>query len=110
MNRLTLPAIALLVAASPLAALAQEATPTPAPAAPSLDIEAMTCRYLLTAGGDERDLLLAFFHGYFAGKAGPDAVHDVDKMAERTDAVLEWCVDNPSATLVRAFTQAEAAD
>lgn len=110
MNRLSLPSLALLLATSPVAALAQAPAPAPEPMAPSLDIEGMTCRYLLTAGGTERDLLLSFFHGYFAGKAGPDAVHDVDKMADRTDAVVEWCVDHPAATLVRAFNEAGAGD
>lgn len=110
MNLLLRPTLALLLAASPLVALAQDAAPAAEPEAPVLDIDGITCRYLLTAGGDERDLLLSFFHGYFAGKAGPDAVHDVGKMADRTDAVVEWCVDNPGATLVRAFTEAGAAD
>lgn len=110
MNLLLRQTLALVLAASPLAALAQDAAPAAEPAAPTLDIDGITCRYLLTAGGEERDLLLSFFHGYFAGKAGPDAVHDVGKMADQTDAVVDWCVDNPSATVVRAFTEAGAAD
>lgn len=106
MKKTTRMAVAVLLAAFPLATFAEQDAPEPA--APTLDIEGMTCRYLLTAGGTERDLLMAFFHGYFAGKAGPDAEHDVEKMADRTDAVVAWCVDNPGATLVRAFADAEA--
>lgn len=77
---------------------------------PSLDIEGMTCRYLLTAGGDERDLLLSFFHGYMAGKAGDDAEHNVETMADTTDKVIEYCVDAPSQPLVKAFAEAQAGD
>lgn len=110
MNLLLRPTLAMLLTASSLVAVAQDAAPRAAPAAPVLDIQGITCRYLLTAGGDERDLLLSFFHGYFAGKAGPEAVHDVGTMADLTDAVIDWCVDHPRATLLRAYTEAGTAD
>lgn len=107
MKKMLLNAIALLLVAAPLAAFGEE---EPREYGPSLDIEGMTCRYLLVAGGDERDLLLSFFHGYMAGKAGPNAIHDVERMARHTDEVIGWCVGNPAETLVRAFTEVRASD
>lgn len=100
MLRPTLSALAL-IAALPLAA-----AETPADAAPSLDVEAMTCRALLQTGGNERDLLLAFLHGYAAAKAGTGAP-GLEAMATLTDQVIDRCIDAPNQRVLDAF-QADA--
>jgi hypothetical protein len=72
---------------------------------PRLDVEGMSCRYLLESGGSERDLLLAFLHGYVAGKSAGEA-QDVVEMAETTDRVIGWCIDNPGQTVIKSFAEA----
>lgn len=97
-------ALLLALVALPLAAQA------PADAAPSaevreLPISTMTCRQLLQASGDDRDLLLALFHGYVAGKAGKTSM-DTVKMSFATDAVVDHCIDKPGDPVLAAFAAA----
>ena len=70
-----------------------------------LSITTMTCQQLLQAGGDDRNLLLALFHGYVAGKADKSSL-DTVKMSFATDAVVDHCIDKPSDPLLAAFAAA----
>jgi HdeA/HdeB family len=114
MNKM-LATIAILVATG--AACAQAQTPPAAAEAPvearaseearSLPVTTLTCRSLLQASGDERDLLLAVFHGYVAGKRG-DPSMDTVKMSFQTDDIISYCIDKPDARVLDAFTAAQA--
>jgi hypothetical protein len=67
-----------------------------------LSIGNMTCRSLLQASGTQRDLLLALFHGYVAGKQGTPEL-DTVRMSFLTDAVVDHCIDNPDDRVLAAF-------
>lgn len=109
-----LASIAILAAAFAVDAQAQAEAQAQAQAQPTaeeaqaaedaraLPVTTLTCRSLLQASGDERDLLLAIFHGYVAGKRG-DATMDTVKMAFATDDVVAHCIDKPDATVLDAF-------
>ena len=99
----TITLIAILVAQPGLAQQigTEAAEPTDA-IARQLPISTLTCRELLQASGQNRDLLLALFHGYVAGKSGAQALDTVD-MSFVTDAVVDHCIDKPSDPLLAAF-------
>lgn len=82
----------------------------PAEAPPSdevrtLSMTSTTCQQLLQAGGEDRNLLLALFHGYVAGKADKSTL-DTVKMSFATDAVIDHCIEKPSDPLLAAFAAA----
>lgn len=97
-------ALPLVLIALPVAAQAP-AEDAPSDEARSLPITTMTCRQLLQASGADRDLLLALYHGYVAGKAGA-ANLDTVKMSFATDAVVDHCIDKPGDPLLAAFAAA----
>lgn len=70
-----------------------------------LPINTTSCRQLLQASGQSRDLLLALFHGYVAGKNGVAKLDTVD-MSFATDAVIDHCIDKPGDSLLAAFAAA----
>lgn len=100
--------VALAVTASPLAAGAQERAQATADneAARTLPVATLTCRDLLQASGQQRDLLLALMHGYVAGKKGLQSVDTVD-MSFATDRVVDHCIEAPSDRLLAAFAATE---
>ncbi len=71
-----------------------------------LPVATLTCRELLQANGQERDLLLAMMHGYMAGKRGLQSVDTVE-MSFVTDMVIDHCIQAPSDRLVHAFDATE---
>ena len=97
---------ALMFAVIALPALAQApADEAQAEEVRQLPITTLTCRQLLQANGADRDLLLALFHGYVAGKAGT-ATLDTVKMSFATDAVVDHCIEKPNDPLLAAFAAA----
>jgi hypothetical protein len=103
MPRSLLAALVLALLSSPIAA--QDASPAPSDEVRALPITTMTCRQLLQASGSDRDLLLALFHGYVAGKAGKASL-DTVQMSFATDAVVDHCIDKPGDPLLAAFAAA----
>lgn len=93
---------ALTITASPAAIAAQSAETPTDDQARTLPIAALTCRDLLQASGQKRDLLLALMHGYVAGKKGLQSVDTVD-MSFATDKVVDHCIEAPSDRLLAAF-------
>lgn len=94
-------ALALTFALAP-AAHGESTTELDADTAHALPVTTLDCRTLLQAGGEERDLLLALFHGYVAGKAGASEM-DTVKMSFTTDRVIDHCIDKPDDSVLAAF-------
>jgi HdeA/HdeB family len=76
------------------------------PAAQSLDIGKMTCKQLMRGNDADRDAGLAYFNGYFAGKKN-SMVIDAKAMTELTDRVKDFCLSNPTSTVLDAFAKVE---
>lgn len=85
------------------------AAEAPSEASRQMPITTMTCRQMLQASGADRDLLLALFHGYVAGKAGKASLDTVN-MSFATDTVVDHCIDKPNDPLLAAFAAADEAD
>lgn len=99
---MTAVAVLALSASLPLAAQSDAAPAGGNAEVRALPVGNLTCRALLQASGDERDLLLAIYHGYMAGKAGAESM-DTVKMSFVTDKVIDHCIDNPSDRILAAF-------
>lgn len=98
--------LALATTASPIASAQQRAEAPADDQARMLPIAALTCRDLLQASGQKRDLLLALVHGYVAGKKGQQSIDTVD-MSFVTDMVVDHCIETPSDRLLAAFAATE---
>lgn len=69
------------------------------------DLNEYSCRDILVASGEERDLAVMFLQGYFLGKSGKTSF-DRDKLAEATDKMIDLCLDETNANLVETMGRA----
>jgi hypothetical protein len=59
-------------------------------------IDRYSCRELLRESGTDRDVAVAFIHGYILGKSGATKL-DVQKLRKETNVFIERCLDSPQA-------------
>ena len=85
---------AVMVAA--LLAVLGWGTPAPAWAQDSKDrtVEQYTCKDVMRESGPNRDVAIAFLHGFLLGKSG-NSKFNVDVLRQQSDAFIERCLDNP---------------
>jgi hypothetical protein len=67
-----------------------------------VDLSTVTCKDIMSGDDRGRELAMAYMHGYLNGKAGGTTV-ELDKNAEITDKVRDFCLDNPSAKFAESF-------
>ena len=67
-----------------------------------LDINKMTCKELMSGNDAEREVGLAFFHGYLAGKKNIQII-DLPAASALSDKVRDYCLSNPNSTVMDAF-------
>ena len=91
-NTLALAALASLACTFPVAA--QED--------PIVQMQDIDCRAMLKMGGDEQNYTLLYFHGYMSGVKG-DTLFDGPAFRGATEKIMDFCIDNPSASLMEAF-------
>ena len=77
---------------------------TAAQAANTRTIEQYTCKDVMREHGDNRDVTIAFLHGFLLGKSGSSAF-DIDALHKQTSDFIEYCLDNPSAKAVDAMSK-----
>jgi HdeA/HdeB family protein len=70
---------------------------------PERTIEQFSCKDLMRDGGPNREVAIAFLHGYFLGKSGA-AKFNLDVLEKQTDAFIERCLDNPNEKAVEAMS------
>jgi hypothetical protein len=66
------------------------------------DLRSSACKDVMRLSGVDRDIALAFVHGYVLGKKGTTR-YDVDKLAAVTDQFLDYCLDHPSENALQSF-------
>ncbi|HSZ65609.1 MAG TPA: HdeA/HdeB family chaperone [Xanthobacteraceae bacterium] len=75
-----------------------------AQAANTRTIDQYTCKDVMREHGDNRDVTIAFLHGFLLGKSGSSAF-DIDALHKQTGDFIEYCLDNPSAKAVDAMSK-----
>ena len=58
-------------------------------------IEQFACKDVMRDSGANRDVAIAFLHGYLLGKSG-SSKFNVDNLRVQTDAFIDRCLDNPN--------------
>jgi HdeA/HdeB family len=97
---IALRAAAILVAASPVAspvaAWAEDAN--------SRAVEQYSCKDVIREHGSNRDVTIAYLHGYLLGKSGRSSF-DIEDLHKQTSVFIEYCLDNPGERAVDAMAK-----
>lgn len=65
-------------------------------------IEQYACKDVLREGGSNREVAIAFLHGFLLGKSG-GSKFNLETLTKQTDAFLERCLENPHDKAVDAM-------
>ena len=57
-------------------------------------IEQYACKDILRESGSNRDVAIAFLHGFLLGKSN-GSKFNLDTLKKQTDSFLDRCLDNP---------------
>lgn len=57
-------------------------------------VEQYACKDILRESGSNRDVAIAFLHGFLLGKSG-GSKFNLETLKKQTDAFLERCLENP---------------
>lgn len=68
----------------------------------TIDLMTVTCKDIMSGDDRGRELAMAYMHGYLNGKANGTTV-ELDKNAEITDKVRDYCLDNPTVKFAETF-------
>jgi hypothetical protein len=71
-------------------------------AADQRDFGTQSCKDVMRLSGTDREIALAFAHGYVLGKKGTTQ-YDVDTLARITDDFIDYCLDNPVQNALQSF-------
>jgi len=66
------------------------------------DLGKFQCKEVMILSGQDRDIAVAFAHGYVLGKKGTTK-YDVDALGRITDKFFDYCLDNPKANALQSF-------
>lgn len=80
-------------------------TVEPAPAQDNLNrtIDQYRCRDVMREAGSNRDVAIAFLHGYLLGRSGSQSFN-LDALHKQTEAFVEHCLSNPDGKAVDSMT------
>jgi hypothetical protein len=72
------------------------------PAGAERDFGALACKDVMRLSGSDRDIALAFAHGYVLGKKDTTQ-YNVDALAQITDQFIDFCLDHPADNALKSF-------
>ena len=72
---------------------------------PVFGVADISCRELLTMGGDEQDATLIFMNGYVSGQGNEEMI-DPSAFMAASDATIANCIDTPDEPLVTVLKAA----
>ena len=67
-------------------------------------IEQFSCKEVMRERGPDRDVAIAFLHGFLLAKSGVTKV-DLGLLHKQSDAFIERCLDNPAESALEAMTK-----
>jgi hypothetical protein len=70
----------------------------------SRTVEQFTCKEVMREQGSDRDVAIAFLHGFFLGKSA-SSKFDLDVLHKQSDAFIERCLDNPAERAIDAMAR-----
>ena len=69
-----------------------------------IDLDKLTCKELMAGNDTDRDAGISFYHGYLAGRKNSTVI-DLREIAEHTDRVRDYCLSNPTVTIMAAYAK-----
>jgi hypothetical protein len=66
------------------------------------DMKTVSCKELMLAGSDDRDLMMSLFHGFMNGRKNETQL-DPNQLSKVTDEIQNYCVNNPNTNLLEVF-------
>jgi hypothetical protein len=72
------------------------------PADQKRDFSVLSCKEVMRLSGTDRDITLAFAHGYMLGRKDTTR-YDVDALAQVTDQFIDYCLDHPAENALQSF-------
>jgi hypothetical protein len=70
-------------------------------------VDQFLCKDLMRDSGTDRDVAVAFLHGYLLGKDG-GAGFNLNRLRRESDAFIERCLDHPGEAAVQAMHEVKA--
>lgn len=67
-------------------------------------VEQYACKDVMRESGANREVAIAFLHGFLLGKSG-SSKFDLDALKKKTDAFVDYCLDNPGEKAIEAMTK-----
>jgi hypothetical protein len=66
-------------------------------------IQQYACKDVVRENGSNREVAIAFLHGYLLGKSG-NAQFNLNDLLKQTDAFLDRCIENPNDKAIDVMT------
>jgi HdeA/HdeB family protein len=63
-----------------------------------------TCKDIMREHGDNRDVAIAFLHGFLLGTSG-SSTFNLDSLHKRTTDFIEYCLDHPGEYAIKAMSK-----
>ena len=95
---------AALIAAAVVAGLGLWPATAWAQDAKDRTVDQYTCKDVMRESGANRDVAIAFLHGYLLGKSG-SSKFNVDVLRKQSDDFIERCLENPGEKAVDAASK-----
>ena len=67
-------------------------------------VEQYSCKDVMREHGDNRDVTIAFLHGFLLGRSGSSSFN-TDLLHKETSAFIEYCLDHPGEKAVNAMAR-----
>lgn len=68
------------------------------------DLTDARCRDIMILSGLDRDVTIAFLHGFLVGKSGETKINS-DKLTDSTEIFLNTCLDKPDAKALKVLEE-----
>ena len=66
------------------------------------DLKGNQCKDVMILSGEDREIAIAFAHGYMLGKKNTTR-YVPEELGEATDKFMDYCLDNPKDNALAAF-------
>ena len=86
-----------------LAAIAAQTSPAGAQAEKDRTVEQYLCKDVMRESGENRDVAIAFLHGFLLGKSGKSNFN-VDTLRKQSDQFIEVCLEKPGDRAINVMT------